>query len=396
MAARSFDTDVIIVGASLAGSSLALRLAQAGIRSVLIDRAHFPRRKPCGEGLSAIGVRALQKLQLKEKLLAAPHQPYFGYRIWNSYGATELAVQTDKEPRGVGIQRLVLDQVILSAALLNRDVDGIFGEIVREIHEVDTGYEVRTNTGPILARHVVLADGANSMLRRKLALPLQRPSTKRVAWSMSFVGQGAAPPQELINIFLAEHYEVYCTALGENRMNISILSDDSAKLAMLREEKQLSPMLQEVKQALRCEGELADPPLGMAGFGAAAEKSWWHGVLLIGDCAESLDPIGGMGMTHALESSALAADALIAVLQEGKNPAAEFETYHAKREEVARPLRTFTRMVHAVLSRLGRSSIFSQLGKLPVSSAVIKQLLYRDRAASPSLAARLLENIWGR
>ena len=43
------EFDAIIVGASIAGSSAAIRLAQRGFRILLLDRAFFPRDKVCGE-----------------------------------------------------------------------------------------------------------------------------------------------------------------------------------------------------------------------------------------------------------------------------------------------------------------------------------------------------------
>jgi flavin-dependent dehydrogenase len=43
---------VIIVGGGPAGSSAAWHLARAGAPVLLLDRAHFPRDKPCAEYLS--------------------------------------------------------------------------------------------------------------------------------------------------------------------------------------------------------------------------------------------------------------------------------------------------------------------------------------------------------
>ena len=48
-----------IVGAGPAGSTTAYRLARAGARVVLLDRARFPRDKPCGGGVT---YRALREL----------------------------------------------------------------------------------------------------------------------------------------------------------------------------------------------------------------------------------------------------------------------------------------------------------------------------------------------
>jgi geranylgeranyl reductase family protein len=51
--------DAIVVGAGPAGSVTAYRLATAGASVLLLDRARFPRDKPCGGGLT---IRAVRKL----------------------------------------------------------------------------------------------------------------------------------------------------------------------------------------------------------------------------------------------------------------------------------------------------------------------------------------------
>src|SRR4029077_16427581 len=57
MFARSSSTDpVIVVGAGPAGATAALALASAGIGVRLLDRSAFPRKKPCGGGITARGL----------------------------------------------------------------------------------------------------------------------------------------------------------------------------------------------------------------------------------------------------------------------------------------------------------------------------------------------------
>ena len=54
--------DAIVVGAGPAGSATALLLARAGAKVLLLDRAKFPREKPCSEYLSPESTRVLQRL----------------------------------------------------------------------------------------------------------------------------------------------------------------------------------------------------------------------------------------------------------------------------------------------------------------------------------------------
>ena len=52
--------DIVVVGAGPAGSITAYSCAKAGLQTLLIDKAKFPRDKPCGGGLSQRSMRALR------------------------------------------------------------------------------------------------------------------------------------------------------------------------------------------------------------------------------------------------------------------------------------------------------------------------------------------------
>src|SRR5438270_8351528 len=51
--------DVAVIGAGPGGSTAAYRLARAGVRVLLIDKATFPRDKPCGGGVTLRAARLL-------------------------------------------------------------------------------------------------------------------------------------------------------------------------------------------------------------------------------------------------------------------------------------------------------------------------------------------------
>jgi flavin-dependent dehydrogenase len=51
--------DVAVIGAGPAGSTCAYRLARAGARVLVLDRARFPRDKPCGGGVTLRAARLL-------------------------------------------------------------------------------------------------------------------------------------------------------------------------------------------------------------------------------------------------------------------------------------------------------------------------------------------------
>ena len=56
------STQVLVVGGGPAGSSTAWHLATAGLDVTLVDRAQFPRAKPCAEYVSPEGARILHAM----------------------------------------------------------------------------------------------------------------------------------------------------------------------------------------------------------------------------------------------------------------------------------------------------------------------------------------------
>ena len=71
--------DVLVVGAGPAGSAAAQWLARFGRDVVLVDQHAFPRDKVCGDGLIADALRALDRLGVKDAVLAeARRSPTLG------------------------------------------------------------------------------------------------------------------------------------------------------------------------------------------------------------------------------------------------------------------------------------------------------------------------------
>src|SRR5258708_35761900 len=59
--------DLVIAGGGPSGSAAAWQAAQTGAKVVVLDKAEFPRDKPCGDGLTARATSYLQKMGLAEE-----------------------------------------------------------------------------------------------------------------------------------------------------------------------------------------------------------------------------------------------------------------------------------------------------------------------------------------
>lgn len=63
--------DAVVIGAGPAGSVAAALLARQGMRTVLVEREHFPRHKVCGCCLGPRGASALRRAQLDDAIAGA-------------------------------------------------------------------------------------------------------------------------------------------------------------------------------------------------------------------------------------------------------------------------------------------------------------------------------------
>src|SRR6266704_4563799 len=112
--------DAVVVGAGPAGSATARLLAQAGARVLLLDRAAFPRDKPCSEYLSPQSTRVLERLgaDVVAAVEAAAPARLFGMKLVAPSGRVAVgrfaAAHGWRPPRpyGFALPRTVFDTIL--------------------------------------------------------------------------------------------------------------------------------------------------------------------------------------------------------------------------------------------------------------------------------------------
>jgi geranylgeranyl reductase family protein len=157
---------VIVVGAGPAGATAALVLASAGITVRLLDRATFPRNKPCGGGIST---RILKRFPyLNAALTRIPTHVVSKMYLEGPDGQAAM-IGADR-PAAVMIRRVEFDALLVSLAV------AAGAELITDAEVVQAREDARqvtltTRDGRRFDAPVVIAaDGVHSVVARRLGL----------------------------------------------------------------------------------------------------------------------------------------------------------------------------------------------------------------------------------
>lgn len=308
--AGSFDFDVIVAGAGPGGASVAARLAQRdpslARRTLLLDRARFPREKPCGGGLTGHAAEAMAALGFE---LAVPHLPSPNARV--RFGAFERRVAL---PRPVHVVRREEFDASLVEQARARGVRVREGEAVEDFAVEDGGVTVRTRGGPLRARVLVGADGAASIVRKQLRprdrvpIRLFRAEMPRPAGYL--VGDEMVYDFSLMRRGVRGYLWVF--PVPGDRLNVGVMHYPSRPLTG-------AALVDLLREGLREHGLEAGAELARGwpawGYRPSAPVAAPH-VLTIGDAA-GIDALTGEGIAVAMEHAIVAGDVIAAAFDRG-------------------------------------------------------------------------------
>lgn len=340
--------DVVVVGGGPAGSATAARLAAAGLDVLLVDRAEFPRRKPCGECVNPAGVDALARLGALDAVLAAGPAPLTGWRIGGPDG---FAGRFPAARQGFAIPRAVLDAILLDHAraagadvrtgVQVRDLIRLEGRVAG-IHALGPGGEAVD----VHARLVVGADGLRSVVLRRLGLLERGPKLRKLALTAHVRGIDTAPGTGELRVRGCECVGI--ANVGDGTANVTVVVPGAHAEGVAGA---ADAYFDEALRRFGIEAERVDDVLATGPFDCPVRRAVADGALLVGDAAGYYDPFTGQGIFRALKGAEIAAETITRALAEGEATAAALLPYERARRRLFGPGERVQRVVEAVVSR---------------------------------------------
>ncbi|MCP9819691.1 FAD-dependent oxidoreductase [Synechococcus sp. Cruz-9H2] len=332
---------VVIVGAGPAGTSLAMLLAERGVKVTLVEAARDFQRQFRGEGLMPSGLAALEAMGCGPVLARLPQRSLSAWSF-HLHGRELFRVE---EPLESHRPCTLISQPALLEALLERASRASGFQWSQGLSVVDlieaegrVAGVVLSDGSRLAASLVVASDGRSSLVRQRSGLKLERQSS----------------PIDLLWFRLPSHPRFE----SDNAFTM-LLGEDGAACSLfhgaLPGELQLGWVLspgERIERSPQAWGEafaamapdwLADHLRQVAPAISAPLKlsvqvgccRRWHrpGLLLLGDAAHPMSPIRAQGINMALRDAVVAANQLLAPLMAGDTAAidASLEQIQAER-----------------------------------------------------------------
>ena len=329
--------DVIIIGGGPAGATAGMLLAREGVRTVVLEKATFPRFH-IGESLLPRNFPLLCELGLEQAVRRLPHTAKYGVEFAMGDGTPSTSFTFDQcllpGSETINVERAPFDDLLLARAR-EAGADVRQGAGVRRIVRLADGdVAVEADGRAYAARFLIDASGQGTVVGRHLGT--RRASTdprlRKVAYFAHFEGVWRAPGRAAGSpcIVMAEEGWFWIIPLDERRTSVGLVLDpEIARTVGIPPDRMLAWGIARCPTLRQRMAGAIGPERNevVADFSYSCHPYAGPGYFLVGDAATFLDPIFSTGVTLAMVAAQEAARLVTRMLRGELRPAAARRRY---------------------------------------------------------------------
>jgi len=323
--------DLLIVGAGMVGSALALALQDSGLEILVLDGGPLSVKpfdpqsafEPRVSALSAASQRILDRLNVWDGIAARRASPYREMQVWDGSGTGQVhfsAASVHADVLGHIVENRVIQEALLER-LHDSDIGLLANARLEQMRRSGDDWLLTLADGRTLrAPLVIAADGANSAVRRLTGCATREwdylhhaivtsvrtaDSHQHTAWQR-FTEEGP-----LAFLPLEREGEHWCSIVW------SVTPTEAQRLMALGDDE----FCRDLEKAF--EGRLgtvlsADPRLCVPLRQRHAKRYVAEGLALIGDAAHTIHPLAGQGVNLGFLDAAVLAEVLLHAATRGE------------------------------------------------------------------------------
>lgn len=350
---ESIETRCCVVGAGPAGALLALILARNGVRVCLLEAHEDFDRDFRGDTIHPSAMEIMDELGLADALLQLRHTKIHTANLMTGAGAVivaELKRLKTRFPYITMMPQAHFIEFLVAEARHYPNFKLRLGARVEEL--IEEGGEVRGvryrddagNWHEVRAALTVGADGRGSRVRHLSGLDAGMLKTSPpidVLWFRLPRAEG--DPEGFFGRFGAGHAVVMLDRLDEWQIGYIIFKGSYQQVRAAGLDALKQAFAEIVPEYAERAAHLKEwKQVSMLSVESSRLKTWHRaGLLLIGDAAHVMSPVGGVGINYAIQDAVAAANFLVVPLRGGVVTNGELRRVQRERELPTRVIQAF-------------------------------------------------------